>query len=771
MVGSGSRWALAIIVAAYLIMGTVYSVVTPVFEAPDESLHFFVIKHIVDHGTLPVQRAEARDLWAQEGSQPPLYYLVGALVVSWIDLSDAEDLLWRNPQANIGDPTNAGNKNVYVHSLEQDWPWHGSVLAVHVLRFCSLAMGAVTVLLTWHIARLVHPRQTILPLAVAAVTASIPQFLFITSSVSNDNAMTLMGALVLYLLLRGLRSEHPERREGEGVSAATQGQVWRWIGLGIALGLSLLAKLSALALLALTGVTIALVVWHRRSWRFFWRVGLAVGLPVLAIAGWWYVRNAVLYGEPTGLTAMWQVVGRRGDFGQDLWGEFRALRYSFWGLFGWFSIAMPGWVYRVMDVISLLALVGLGLEIGRWLSLGLGRGAWIAFRYRVPEWGAAYRPLAFGLMWLWLAMVSVSLIRWTSLTHGTQGRLLFPALAPLALFFLLGLRAWFLPRTRDAASVVAGVCVWALAGIAPWLWIAPWYERPAQLERLPEEAIPFDLAFGEAIVLRGVGFDQEFVQPGEPLHVWLYWSALHPMAGERETMVVLRLVDPLGGFLGVEDAYPGMGTFPTSLWPVGGIVAGQQYVRVADDADTPTIARLSVALVDAGAGEALALHAPGEGPPIIGRIKVVPRRWPKTGRGEALACLGCGTENGGVVLAASEWTGTARLGDDVSVRLVWRVDSPPQRDYAVFVHLVDGDGNARGYGDGAPRGGRYPTWAWARGEVIEDVHIVHVDAGLPRGDYRLKVGLYDADGRVAAYKVGGERWPDDAVDLGPVEVR
>ena len=76
-----SRWVLAGIVVLYTVLGTIYSVTTPVFEAPDESHHFFVVKHIVEHCALPVQRAETRGLWEQEGSQPPLYYVVGALLV------------------------------------------------------------------------------------------------------------------------------------------------------------------------------------------------------------------------------------------------------------------------------------------------------------------------------------------------------------------------------------------------------------------------------------------------------------------------------------------------------------------------------------------------------------------------------------------------------------------------------------------------------------------------------------------------------------------
>ena len=154
-----------------------------------------------------------------------------------------------------------------------------------------------------------------------------------------------------------------------------QGAWVHWLGVGVVLGLALLTKLSALALVGLAGLVIVLLAWYRRSWRLAVRLALAVGAAALAVAGWWYVRNLILYGEPTGLTAMWEVVGRRKDFGTELWSEFRGLRYSFWGLFGWFSITMPDWVYRVLDGFSILAVVGLALGGGALvLSGAVARG-------------------------------------------------------------------------------------------------------------------------------------------------------------------------------------------------------------------------------------------------------------------------------------------------------------------------------------------------------------------------------------------------------------
>jgi 4-amino-4-deoxy-L-arabinose transferase-like glycosyltransferase len=756
------RWALAGILVVYLALGVVYSVTTPVFEAPDESFHFFVVKHIVEHRALPVQWPETRGLWAQEGSQPPLYYLVAALLVGGIDLQGAEELLWMNPQANIGDPANPGNKNRYIHPHTQDFPWQGAVLAVHVLRFFSLLLGALTVVLAWGIATRIFAPHPVIPLSSAAIIAYIPQYLFITSSVNNDNAMAFLAAWCLYMLLGRLR----ETAE-DGAARVTL----RWAGLGAVLGMALLAKLSAIALVPLIGAVIALRAWQFGSWKAAVRMSLAVALPALAVAGWWYVRNVMLYGEPTGLTAMWEVVGRRSDFGQDLWGEFRGLRYSFWGLFGWFSVPMPAWVYHLFDAASVLAVGGAlwaglcRLRTVRSLGLGLSISG--------EDLGEpSFQALAMGLLLAWMAMVLIALVRWTLFTQGSQGRLLYAAMVPLALFFLLGLRAWFRTHVwRDWAGTFVAACILALGVAAPPLWIAPAYARPQVVTKLPQGAVPMDLAYGDAIVLRGVRFLRDEVHPGDTLPIDLYWEATQPMSDADELVVWLRMIkerplptEKAGGVVALEDAYPGSGTFPVVLWPVGQILEDRQYLWVGSDTPAPMIARLDVDLYRADNLGRLA--APTGDLPTIGRVKIVPKEWPRVDPDKRIAHFECG-----VSLAGYEMESETRPGSTLQVKLIWSVESPPRRDYVVFVHLMGQDGQIWGYGDGAPRDGNYSTWWWAAGEVIEDNHgLIVMDRAVP-GRYHVMVGLYDTAGRVGAYAMDGTRLPDDAVDLGMVEVR
>ncbi|MEA3346021.1 MAG: hypothetical protein U9Q78_07255, partial [Chloroflexota bacterium] len=108
------NWALALILAGFIALGTIYSVVTPIFEASDELWHYPFVAHLAGGGGLPVQDPAHQELWRQEGCQPPLYYAVGALATFWADTSDLPELLRRNPHADIGVVASGSSVNMVV---------------------------------------------------------------------------------------------------------------------------------------------------------------------------------------------------------------------------------------------------------------------------------------------------------------------------------------------------------------------------------------------------------------------------------------------------------------------------------------------------------------------------------------------------------------------------------------------------------------------------------------------------------------------------------
>ncbi len=99
-----------------------------------------------------------------------------------------------------------------------------------------------------------------------------------------------------------------------------------------------------------------------------------------------------------------------------------------------------------------------------------------------------------------------------------------------------------------------------------------------------------------------------------------------------------------------------------------------------------------------------------------------------------------------------------------TVVLMWNALAPLERDWTVFVHFDDGQGQTVAFADGDPLGGTYPTRRWAVGERVLEWR---TPSRLPAGVYHVRVGWYD--------RASGERLPlpgseEQAFELGTMEV-
>lgn len=84
-----------------------------------------------------------------------------------------------------------------------------------------------------------------------------------------------------------------------------------------------------------------------------------------------------------------------------------------------------------------------------------------------------------------------------------------------------------------------------------------------------------------------------------------------------------------------------------------------------------------------------------------------------------------------------------RRKEDLVLLLSWGALEKMERDYTVFVHLLNKDGQLIAAEDAQPQNGRAPTHTWRTGAVILDPHVIPIPADAPIGnDYRLEIGLY-----------------------------
>jgi 4-amino-4-deoxy-L-arabinose transferase-like glycosyltransferase len=410
---------LTAVLAAYFAVGAQYAALTPPWQVPDEPAHYNYIRHIAETGGLPVlmpgdyDQAHISQLTAEgfpphllvdslryEGHQPPLYYLLAA--------------------------------PIYLAT-------GGALLP---LRLFSLALGAGVVVFTFLIARGLFPAHPpLLALTAAGLVAFIPQHLAMLAGVNNDSLAELTLAATLWVALAG---------------GTRRGQWWIAL-LGLFVGLAFVTKATAY----IAGPVAALAVWFRAR-REGWpaqrqaRAALALLLPALALGALWWARNLAVYGWPDflGLQRHDEIIigqPRTADWiAQFGWPAYLA-RFavttfnSFWGQFGWMGVVMDARVYAALLALSLLILAGIALAVRR-------AGTWPQAQrdgLRVLAFSAALTCLLY-------LYYNVDLVQ-----H--QGRYLFTALIPLAVWAALGLRA-----LADGGWQAAG----GRAAVAQWIPLA-----------------------------------------------------------------------------------------------------------------------------------------------------------------------------------------------------------------------------------------------------------------------------------------------------------
>jgi hypothetical protein len=541
-----SSLAITLVVAAYLALALTYSVVIPPFEGLDEIEHFGVARYVADTARLPVQGDPSLAAYyiRQEASQPPLYYLLAGpmLRATGISTADTFSYLIPNPYVTCGTENIRADKATLRHDpFVETFPWHTALLALHLLRALSVVLEAFTVAGVYAIARRVFPHWQGVAVLAAALTAFNPQFLIVASGVNNDNIATPVITWAVYLALVVLEEELVFRRA---------------LALGVLIGLGALSKLTGLLIAPL--VVLAVLVHARqedqRQRSVTWFLLSVTGIVTCMVSAWWYVRNWQLYGDPTGLAPMLDVVGRRGSVPLNLLiSELGLVFRSYWGQFSC-AFFDSNLYYSAWGVITLLGLGG--------VLVGLRR-----------ETSRPTSHFTFCLLPTWLVLVFIGWVRWNMTTPAPGGRLLFSAVGATSTLLAFGLISLFsLLRPRSALFAYIGSTVMAGGGLLALLvWVRPLFAPPPMLDATrikPQHQL--DAHFGESIALLGYDLRGDDLGPGRYVDVTLYWRARQPISADYTLAIQLAALAPgdtrtLLNF----NTWPGGGNLPTSAWPVG----------------------------------------------------------------------------------------------------------------------------------------------------------------------------------------------------------
>ena len=464
------------------VLATLFALLVPPYEAPDEPSHLAYINYVATRAGLPNQYDPQRSLpqlgpSPPEGHQPPLYYALGALLLR---LTSSGPCLEAPPQPNplhawngaggtrtdvplylppaAGGPAGgpAGAAEGVTMRPTRDVP------CLFLLRLFSVLLGVLNVGAVLLLARHFLPGWwQLLP---ALLVATLPQFLFASGVVNNDALANLLLTLVLWGAVWILDAPH---RGGP------------YLLLGVALGLALLTKKTALFVLPVLALLLVSVAFRQRPAR--WLVSprptpcpvrvLALGAGAMALAlllsGWLFVRNQALYGDPLATemekATLGPLVQEKALTSPYFTGPFRReFSRSLVGVFGWMQLEAPPAVYRLY-----LFLVG---------------AAGVGFLLRTRGGRAPPARTVFGA--LFVLACGAGIIAYNLTYSQPQGRFLFPVLSLLAIALSAGLRELLRPLSRLArppAVAGAALCLVAAlvaADVAALLTVIEFYGRP-----------------------------------------------------------------------------------------------------------------------------------------------------------------------------------------------------------------------------------------------------------------------------------------------------
>jgi 4-amino-4-deoxy-L-arabinose transferase-like glycosyltransferase len=699
------------------------------FESPDELEHYQFVRYLLDQRALPVLDPQGP---LSQYHQPPLYYLGGALVVAGVE--DDGQIPSRNPQWLSYRPgeVHRDNKAQFLPLPTFRFPYEGTARVLHLLRFWSILISAGTLFLMWRLVHDVWPARPARRLLAFALFALNPMLLYVAGSANNDNLVTFLGALMLWLSLRALDRGFP----------------WRTtLAIGLVWGLAMLTKLNGLLLLVPWSAALLITSWHRRDWQLFLSRALAIIVLAVGLAGWWFVRNQLFYGELFALETMLDIWGKRLDRGPSA--LFEAIVYawqSLWGRFGYGQIVLPAPFYWGFTALGLLGGAGglLALRRPGWRNTLSAR--WLVLVMTVAGYAAA---------------LFYFIVRNPT---GANGRYLFPAFPALAILLAAGLAAlpaarWFRHATLLFLSAAA---VFALVWLVPWTYGAP--RQIALGEARSQLANPLDVQWPEGMKLLGTTAEAQ----ADEVAVLGCWQA--EQTPPRDYIFFVHVVGHDLAPLGRRDTHTGLGNYPTSLWTTGDTFCERYRVPLQRSGlEAPEVARVVVGFYDPQTVEQLPAQGPsGESLDFIvaSEVRVAPKEPAPVPT--PLREVEAGFEQG-VTLTGYDWSPAAVApGEPVTLTVWWKAEGSLSDSYTVFAHLLGPDGDLLGQADHQPGEGRYPTTFWQPGETIVDTHTFVIPEAATAGETQVLLGLYRLDDHQRLPRQAGAELPDAVALPGPI---
>ena len=371
-----------VVLAATLLfgaLGTVWSVVAPLGEAPDETAHLALVLYLADGHGYPdydglQNQAAILELCKTYASATRACPRKGEPITSTSTRRHPRDQAPDKASRPAWDDDGGSASLGQLNQMPQHPPLYYQMMAtvlraerairgapastdreLALLRLANVVLITPLPLLAWWAARRFRSSDTVAVTAAVLVLA-VPMLTHIGSTLNNDNLLTLLAAVAAALLTGVVRGDRSLRTA---------------VAVGVVTALALLTKAFGMVLVPAIVLAYVLGATEGENEGVPWRSRIrplvaplaAAGGAVVVLAGWWYIGVRLRTGrfaptiETRRLTSAMAPPGFAPDV-STFAGEFvRNVNNRFWGSFGWYTVRFPTWLATICTVAVVATVV------------------------------------------------------------------------------------------------------------------------------------------------------------------------------------------------------------------------------------------------------------------------------------------------------------------------------------------------------------------------------------------------------------------------------
>jgi 4-amino-4-deoxy-L-arabinose transferase-like glycosyltransferase len=431
-----------LLVIAALIQGGIYLAIFPPWQAPDETSHFQAVEMLVrlgrfanweDYGAIPlsdefVSSLQEHQFWQWRRISPP-----------------APELLASRPTfrdlPGISAPVNSENyPPLYYWILSFFYRFAPSniVTKLYILRLTSVFLLAAIIFMSWQISKNLFPDDKLLALSVPVVLLFFPMHIHINSAITTDVLAEFICTAIFLVLVLGFKDKF------SGVH----------VGIIIFLLLTgIYTKRTTLFMIPLVAGVLMIYLMRLTNWssRLKWSligtavilVGMGIALLTLLPTRFYVNMPQVLDLLPSTFSfILFPANGVSLDplalfssnkvelYRHSIW----IANATFWGAFGWANVSIDITLLQILQKVVYLAAIGSTVFVVK-NFFGIRRRA-----NSIESWRRNVLIVFLMAIILVLLVAFAPVVIWQDETYRPQARYIFPAIVPISIYFLLGIR-------------------------------------------------------------------------------------------------------------------------------------------------------------------------------------------------------------------------------------------------------------------------------------------------------------------------------------------